>query len=150
MRRIIAAAVIGTACLIAVEAAAQSPAEMVETRKIHYKDLGGSFKAVNDQLKREKPDLASVRGAAGEVKEASEQSGTWFPKGSGPEAGVKTRAKPAIWKEPAKFNQLQANFRTEAAKLAAVTAGADLDTMRVQAKATGETCAACHNSYRDK
>ena len=83
--------------------AALAPAEAVKVRKHHFNEMGANFKAINDTLRRSEPDLAAVRRAAVEIRKSSLELPTWFPRGSGPEAGEKTRVKPAVWTDRAGF-----------------------------------------------
>ena len=48
-------------------------------------------------------DMAAVTAAAAKVKEYAGQMGTWFPPGTGPEAG-ETKAKAIVWTERADFD----------------------------------------------
>jgi cytochrome c556 len=78
-------------------------AQAVKDRQANFKQLGGAFKALNDQLKSDKPDMAVIKASALKMKALAAQEPTWFPAGSGPEAGVKTAAKPQIWSDAAGF-----------------------------------------------
>jgi cytochrome c556 len=73
----------------------------------------------------------------------------WFPKGTGPESGVKTYALPAIWEKPDDFTRLGKAAQLEAAKLHGMAnASKDSDALRGQVIALGKACKACHDSYR--
>ena len=62
----------------------------------------------------------------------------------------KTRAKPAIWEKPDDFAQKLANFRSEAAALAAAANIGDKGATIEQFKQTGGTCKACHDNYKSR
>jgi len=67
----------------------------------------------------------------------------------GSDTGAPTKAKPEIWKDRAKFDNLMKEMQVETAKLAKV-AGTDLATMRAQVQATAKTCSNCHDEFRAK
>jgi cytochrome c556 len=147
---ILTAAALSLACGAAV-AQAPSMADAAKQRHDNFKAMGKAFKGAGDQLKTATPDLAAIRTAAAQVKTYSAQLPTWFPKGSGPETGLKMQAKPAVWTDPQGFSTAAHNFQVQADKLAALTAtSTDLAAIRAEFKATGQTCGACHDKYRLK
>ncbi|HEV7386796.1 MAG TPA: cytochrome c [Phenylobacterium sp.] len=143
-----------TAGLAAGAALAQDPAaatpggKAVLVRQAHYKELNGAFRAINEQLRAEAPDKAAIASNAGKMKALADDLPGWFPKGSGPEAGVKTAAKAEIWTDAEGFAAAATKLQAETAKLSDVTAGADLEALKAQARATGAACKACHDKYR--
>ena len=120
----------------------------VAARIDHFKTLAAHFKTMNEELRKRDPDLKVVRAATKKVSDAAVQLPSWFPKGSGPESGAKTRAKPELWTNSALFATNARNLRTEAEKLRKLSAGDDVDAMKLQAKAVGAECAACHTDFR--
>src|SRR5437868_3801521 len=75
----------------------QSVADGIKARQQHFKDIADSVKTISEQLKTGMPDKAVVVQATMKISALAHDQLNWFPKGSGPEAGVKTRAKPEIW-----------------------------------------------------
>ena len=71
----------------------------------------------------------------------------WAGFGPGTEGG---KAKPAIWKEQAKYKEHADKFEAEAVKLAAAAKTGNLDNLKAAFGATAGTCKACHDSYRGK
>lgn len=134
--------------LTAGGAMAATAAETIAARQAGFKQIGASMKGLNDELKAGSPDKAKLAALAKTMNTQAKLVPRWFPKGSGPEAGVKTKAKPQIWAESAKFATLTKNLQTETAKLQTVAASGDLDALRAQIRATGGTCKACHDPYR--
>lgn len=61
-----------------------------------------------------------------------------------------TKARPEIWKEPAKFKQAAEKMQTEMAKLAAAAKTGNLDSIKAAFRATSASCKACHDDFRDK
>jgi len=144
-----AAVVIGLA-VAAGGAIAQSGAgaKAVAARQSNFKQLGQANKALSDELKKGSPDKGVVTANAQKVATLTAQIPTWFPKGSGPEAGVKTAAKPEVWGDAAGFSAAANRSSGEAAKLRQVALGGDFDAIRAQARATGAACKGCHDKYR--
>jgi cytochrome c556 len=62
----------------------------------------------------------------------------------------KTKAKPAIWKNPGDFAQKLANFRSSAAALALAANSGDKAAAIEQLKKTELTCKACHKIYKSR
>ena len=62
----------------------------------------------------------------------------------------KTRAKPEIWENTDDFAQKLANFRSEAAALAAAANAGDKSATIEQFKQAGGTCKACHDNYKSR
>ena len=71
-----------------------------------------------------------------------------FPKGSGPEGGVKTYALPAIWQKNDDFVKLGIAAQAETAKPAQVAAARNTEALKAQTLATGKACKAYHDNYR--
>lgn len=141
----LAVAAVSTAAL-----AAQSAADVIHARQAGYKQLGGAFKGLHDQLVAPNPDKAQIAALAKRVNEIAGQIPGWFPKGSGPEAGVKTRAKAEIWQRYGEFQGDAKALGVETAKLAAIAPAGDVGALQVQFKAVGEKCGACHTPFREK
>jgi len=90
-------------------------------------------------------NAADVQKNAGLITTLSELP--WQAFAAGTQGG---KAKAAIWTEQAKFNGLSADFRKAAADLNAAAASGNLDQIRKAFGATGQSCKACHDSYRDR
>ncbi len=58
-------------------------------------------------------------------------------------------AKAEIWKETAKFNELAEKADAESGKLLAAAKAGNLDALKTAVAATGGTCKACHDAYRN-
>ncbi len=120
----------------------------VLARQAHMKELAKAFGGVGAELRKDAPDKAVVAAGAATAKSLAQQLPGWFPKGSGPEAGVKTAAKAEIWSDAAGFDAAAMRLQTEMTKLADLSAAGDLDAIKAQARATGAACQACHEKYR--
>jgi cytochrome c556 len=141
-------------CVLAVPAVALSFAgadikTVIETRQQNYKSIGKAFKGINDELKKDAPDTAAIKAEADTMDRLAAQIPTWFPKGSGPEAGIKTRAKPEIWTDPDTFADLARKLQGEVSKLSLTAASGDLTAVRAQVSPVGQACKACHEKFRE-
>jgi cytochrome c556 len=123
-------------------------AHAVVARQQNYKQLGRAFKTIGDELKKDAPDKAVIAPNAAKVKTLAAQIPTWFPNGSGAEAGVKTAAKPQIWSDPAGFAAAAERLKVETTKLQQFADAGDLGAIKTQFAATGAACKNCHDKYR--
>lgn len=71
----------------------------------------------------------------------------WAAFGEGTDKGD-TRAKPEIWKEPAKFKELADKMQAEMSKLAVAAKAGNMDGIKAGTGAVGGSCKACHDAYR--
>jgi cytochrome c556 len=150
------AALVLTSGLAAWAALAQDPASASTTpggkavlaRQAHYKELNAAFRGLNEQLKSETPDKAAIGVGAAKMKALAADLPSWFPKGSGPEAGAKTAAKAEVWTDAEGFAAAATKLQAETAKLAEVAASGDMDAVKAQVRATTGACKICHDKYR--
>jgi cytochrome c556 len=63
---------------------------------------------------------------------------------------LKSRAKPEIWKEGAKFKEASEKMQAEVAKLEVAAKTGNLDTIKVAFGAAGGSCKNCHDSFQVK
>ena len=142
------------AALIAAAAAtaalAATPSQTITERQAHYKTFGKSFKVIMEELRKPSPDVAAIRPAAHTIAELSPQIPTWFPAGSGPEAGIKTAALPAIWTKTPEFKDDAAKFAAAAHNLDLAAQSGDVAKIKTAAYAAGGACKSCHDSFRAK
>jgi cytochrome c556 len=135
---------------LAGAALAADMAGVIKDRQAHYKQIGKAAKGIYETLNSPAPDVAAIKANARLIDQLAPQVPTWFPAGSGPEAGVKTEAKAEIWSHPADFKTAAAGFATEARKFDAVAAGGDLAAIRTAYGALGKSCKTCHDQFRKK
>ncbi|WP_426441060.1 c-type cytochrome [Bradyrhizobium genosp. P] len=137
----------------AILQAVAGPAEVaqIKPRQSKLRDMGGALKAINDEIKKGKIDWDNtIIPNAETIKDRSAYLLNWFPKGSGPEAGVKTYALPDIWQNEDDFAKLGKAAQAEATKLHEIALKKDENGLKAQALATGKACKACHDSYRSR
>ena len=68
----------------------------------------------------------------------------------GSDQGAPTKAKPEIWKEPAKFKQLQEKLQAETPKLVAAAKTGDMNQIKPAFGDVGKACSNCHDDFRAK
>ncbi|SNS30752.1 Cytochrome c556 [Sphingomonas laterariae] len=132
-----------------VTAAAPTIAAAVKARKANYKEIGGAFKTINDEVKTGSPDIATIRPLARDIANRAAGQMKWFPKGSGPESGEKTRAKATIWTDMAGFNRAHTGFVTAANNLNTAIASGNAGQIAQAQKVLGNSCKTCHDRYRE-
>ena len=146
----LAAALLSCLGFTLVEAASPQAAQ-IKPRQDKLRDMGGALKAITDELKKPKVDWDNVIiPNAQTIKDRSGYLLNWFPKGSGPEAGVKTYALPAIWQKQDDFTKIGKTMQAEAIKLDQVANSRNLDALKAEAVTMGKACKACHDDYRSK
>lgn len=150
-RRLLSAAVCAAALALAGGAAlaAVNAKAVIETRESNFKSMGKAMKAMNEGLKAEAPDMAAITANASTIRGFAPKISTWFPKGTGPEAGVKTEAKAEIWTDPAGFAAAASRLEPEAAKLETLARAGDVAGARAQFRVVGGTCKGCHDKFRE-
>lgn len=151
--RTIAILVAGAALIVSgghLSAADPSPAEVIKARQEKLKDLGEQMKAIGGQAKSGTLDRKVMADAAAKAVAYAKELPTWFPKGTGPEAGVKTAAKPEIWSQPDDFKAAAEKLPPEVDMLAEVVANGDKGAIFTQLQATGKACQGCHKQFRVK
>lgn len=122
--------------------------DQIEARQAHLKKMGKSFKTISDQLKANSPDLTQIQTAAAVVPKEAEGMADWFPEGTGPEAGIKTKALPIIWEKKEDFNDKVKAMQDAAAQLDTVAQAGDVTAIAAAFKITGGKCKDCHDKYR--
>ena len=144
IRKLVAAAALAlTTCPLFA-----APADDVRTRIAEFRELGASFKTVNDALRYPEPQTVLIQMASRQIFNASKALPGWFPKGSGPESGGKTKAKPEIWIQAAKFKSAQNAFAAQALQFQRTAQMGSLPAIKAQARKLGQTCKGCHDTFR--
>jgi cytochrome c556 len=133
----------------AASAAAPAISAAIAARKANYKEIGGAFKTVNDEIKSGAPDMNTVRPLAKDIATRAALQLKNFPRGSGPESGLKTRAKAAIWSDAAAFLKLQNDMVSAAKTLSAAAAGGNAAALASARDALGASCKSCHDRFRE-
>jgi len=124
------------------------PEDQIEVRQAAYTLMGYSFGGIAAMAQGKRPynKEEAIKDADLLVQVAALPQNFF---GEGTDKGD-TRAKPEIWTKRAEFDDKMKKMLAEVAKLPAVTRTGDLEAIKVQAKATGSTCGACHDEFRIK
>lgn len=70
--------------------------------------------------------------------------------GPGTDMGHDTKAKPEIWKDPAKFQAAAKEMQQQVAKLDAAAKGGNADAIKAAFGDTAKACKGCHDNFREK
>lgn len=143
---ILAATLVSIAC--AGYAATPAVTAAISARQAGFKEIGGAFKTINDEIKSGRPDWNTVRSSARNLETRATAIGRFFPRGSGAQPGVKTRALPAIWTDTATFVRLQNEFAANARALNAAAVAGNATDLAAARTALGGNCKACHDRFR--
>lgn len=140
--------IFAAAALLALPTVAATPSATIKARQDNFKAMGRSMKLIGDELKKDAPAFATIRREAAALEKAGARVGRFFPKGTGPEAGVKTEALPVIWAKPREFSAAAAGLNRATKGLRTAAAGTDPGKIRAAMGATGAACKACHEQFR--
>ena len=150
MRHLIlgAAALVAIAATAAAQHRAPAAADLIRARQANYKQMSAAMKGINDQLRSGTPALGPIRQGSRLIAGYAVQLLRWFPRGTGAEAGVRTRARPEIWSDDAGFRLAGAGLLVAARNLEAAAQAGDLARIRAAAPPVARACSNCHDSYR--
>jgi cytochrome c556 len=110
--------------------------------------MANHFGRVGAVVKGEKPyDKAAVEADVAVIEMMAKLPWSAFPPGSDT---PNDKAKPEIWQEPAKFKESSDKLQADVAKLSAAAKSGDLNAIKTAFGATGQTCKACHDKFRNK
>lgn len=143
------AAVLAVVIASGAATALDAPAAIKE-RQDFYKDIGKSMKGIGEELKSSSPNVADIQKYSAAIDAAAPKAPSFFPAGTGPEAGVKTGAKAEIWQKPDEFKKDAADFAAAAHTLNVAAQSGDVAAVKDAAGKLGEACKACHQTFREK
>ena len=149
---IIASLTAASLAFVAV-AVAQTPADapaFMKARHARFHDIGKAMKGVSEQLKSPSPSVPDIQAGAKVIDTLAPQVITWFPRGTGPEVGIKTGARAEIWQRPDEFRKDAADFAAAAHRFNAAAQGGDVAAIKAAYPALGGACKTCHDSFRQK
>lgn len=149
MKTIASLVLAALAAATAIPATAQprfaQPDDAIKYRQDTFKQLRDNFGRVGNIASGKAPFDATI--AADSAAAAAEIiKKPWVGFGPGTEGG---KAKPAIWKEQDKFNDLASKAEVELDKLAVAARTGSLDAIKAAIGPAGASCKACHDAYRN-
>ena len=148
MNRLATYAFAAACAALSMPAAAQfaKPEDAIQYRQGALFVMGQHFGRLGAMANGRVPyDAAAAAANADIVAEVAKLP--WAGFGPGTEGG---KAKPEIWKEQAKFKELSDKMQAETVKLAAAAKAGNVDALKTAFGATGASCKACHDSYRNR
>ena len=123
-------------------------ATIMHDRHERYEEIGKAMKGIGRELKADSPSVDTVRGHAALIARYAPQIPSWFPAGTGPETGIRTRAKAEIWSDNRNFLQRAAALRAAAERFDQAAQGGDLAAIRAAQPGLSDACKNCHDRFR--
>jgi cytochrome c556 len=137
------------AAAFALPASAQQfakPEDAVKYRKAAFTVLGTHFGHLHAMIDGKVPYDAKVAAEDADVIAAVDKL-PWRAFGPGTDKGD-TRAKPEIWKDPAKYKEATEKMQTELPKFVAAARSGSLDNLKAAFNSAARTCKGCHDDFR--
>lgn len=116
----------------------------IETRQAGQDLLAGDFAGIRAVVAA-KGDVKTLESPAKAMARWMKQFPSQFPPGS--DKG-NSKALPAVWTDAAGFDKAAMDMVQAATKLGELAKAGDADGVAAQIKPLGDTCAACHRTYR--
>ena len=130
---------------------AATPADVatfMHDRHERYEEIGKAMKGIGRELKADAPSVDTVRRNSALIARYAPQIPSWFPPGTGPETGHRTRAKAEIWSDPQTFHQRAEAFRVQAARFDQAAQSGDMAAIHAAAPGLSDACKNCHERFR--
>ncbi len=139
--------VLGSTQLRAQAPSAPSPDQIIAIRQAVMDLQSGSAAALKAAVEA-KTDVKPLTDTVKGIVASSKIIPTLFPAGT--EKGHNTKAKPAVWSNPADFSKDAGNLTAAAEKLLASAEANDKAGFATAFSDMGKTCGACHREYKEK
>ena len=120
---------------------------MIKYRQNLMKAVGGHISNVALLVKGQVDFSGGLVTDSQAIVDLLKNAGIAFPEGT---AEGKTKAKPEIWQDRAKFDAALEDTIGKAEALAMAAAGGDMAAVGAALGALGKSCGACHKSFRIK
>ncbi len=120
----------------------------IRARQANFKEMARASKTIGDQLKARNPSVEDIQASAVVLADHAPRILTWFPAGSGPESGVRTRAKAEIWTNQEGFGEAAARFIATTEEFSTIVGTGDVAAIRVAQADLGPSCRNCHDRFR--
>jgi cytochrome c556 len=149
MKRLVVTVIAAGAALTSLSAAAQfqKPEDAIKYRQSAMTVMANHLGRIGAMAQGKAPFDAKVAAENAAIVVTMSKL-PWVAFGEGTDKGMPTRAKTDIWKDAAKFKDLQSKMMAEAEKFEAVTKSGNLDTIKAALGPFGGTCKACHDDFR--
>ena len=123
---------------------------MAHQRHENFEAIGDAYKGIADELKKDSPDFVQIRANADTIAGFAPKVVTWFPKGTGPNDGVRTDALETVWTKPEQFQQAATRFVDESARFRSLVDSGDAAALGKASGELGAACKNCHDTFREK
>lgn len=128
----------------------QKPDDAIKYRQAAFTVMGNHFGRIAAMAQGRIPfDAKAAADNAEIVAMMSKLPYTAFGEGTD-KGGIPTRAKAEIWKEGPKFKEAAEKMQAEVAKLQVAAQSGNLDQVKAAVGGVGQSCKACHDTYREK
>ena len=122
------------------------PDQVLTKRKVLFKQMNRALEPIglvaNEREPYKKEEFA---GYVDELQKLSNKPWAYFPQdGNYPP----TRAKPAVWSEPAEFDAAQKQYQRVVAQLAQEAQAGDLEKIKPAVVEVTNSCKSCHKKFR--
>jgi cytochrome c556 len=124
------------------------PSVVIKGRQSNYRRMEAAMSAISDQLRAVRPSLQDIGVQSAWLDHFGGQLLREFPRGTGPEAGVRTRARPAIWSNPRGFQRAGGRLLVAARGMRAAALRGDLVRVRAAFPLVRAACNGCHRDFR--
>lgn len=150
MRRVVLLAIasLGLVGVAVAQSPARTPAQVIANRQAGYKQIYAAMRGLVEQTRASEPALPAIRQHAGAIARLAPQVSGWFPAGTGPETGIRMRAKAEIWTNGQAFRTGSVNLVVAARQLEAAAQGGDMAAIRAALGNLQRTCSGCHDQFR--
>lgn len=145
---LLAAAISGLVGVAIAQSPGRTPAQIVANRQAGYKQIYAAMRGLVEQSRASEPSLPVIRQHAGAISRLAPQVSGWFPRGTGPDTGIRMRAKAEIWSNPQAFRTSSVNLVVAARQLESAAQGSDLAAIRAALGNLQRTCSGCHDQFR--
>jgi len=137
------------ACAIGLMAAADlDPKAVITDRQATMKGFAEKTKVIKAYADGT-GDQAAALDAAKAIQDTAPRIPSFFPVGTGPEAGVPTHAKAEIWADRERFEGTAQRLAGQAQSLVAAIQSGDQSGAKEGLAAVGRVgCGACHDNFR--
>ena len=139
----------GTLSSAQAQSAFKRPSDAVEYRQAGFELMATHFKRLNDMAQGKVPyDAKAVEENMAVIAVVAKLPFTAFVPGSDKAKG--TEALPEVWSQPAKFQEAADKLQAEVGKLQAAVKAGKQEDVKIAAGAVGQSCKACHDSFKQK
>ncbi|TIP23014.1 MAG: cytochrome c [Mesorhizobium sp.] len=119
---------------------------IVAERMSVMKRMAENMKAIGEMLDgRREFDANAARATAEALHANCHKAREQFPSGT---RDHHSRASPAIWENPDRFEAEMQHFDTAVKALVAASGPGDIDNMRAPFRNVGQACSSCHEGFR--